>query len=65
MRTIYDDHGTAPNFVVVEMDGQWVLKHQPTGATYSLSDPTSHIELRNAMRKIKTLINHLYTADKV
>ena len=57
MDLIKDSRGAVPNFVVIEADGQHVLKHQPTGATYSLSDPTSHTELRNAIRKLKKLIN--------
>ena len=57
MDLIKDSRGVAPNFVIIEEAGQHVLKHQPTGATYSLSDPTSHAELRNAIRKLKKLIN--------
>ena len=57
MTLIKDSRGVAPNYVVVEVNGQYVLKHQPTGATYSLSDPTSHTELRNAIRKLKKLVN--------
>lgn len=57
MDTAKDGRGIAPNYIITEMDGQSVLKHQPTGATYSLSDPTSHVELRNAIQKLKKLIN--------
>jgi hypothetical protein len=56
METIKDTRGAAPNFVIEEANGRWVVRHQPTGATYSLSDPTSHTELRNAIRKINNLI---------
>jgi len=59
MTLIKDSRGATPNFIVTEVDGQYVLKHQTTGATYSLSDPTSHTELRNAIRKINTLIKHV------
>lgn len=61
MDLIRDKSGATPNFIIAEMDGQHVLKHQPTGATYSLSDPTSHTELRNAIRKLKKLINSVET----
>jgi hypothetical protein len=61
MDLIKDTRGLTPNFVVIEAHGQHVLKHQPTGATYSLSDPTSHAELRNAIRKIKKLIDAVET----
>ena len=57
MHTVKDERGATPNYIITEMDGQFVLKHQPTGATYSLSDPTSHVELRNAIQKLKKLIN--------
>jgi hypothetical protein len=61
MDLIKDSRGATPNFVITEADGQHVLKHQPTGATYSLSDPTSHTELRNAIRKLHKLINSAET----
>jgi hypothetical protein len=54
METIKDTRGAAPNFVIEKANGQWVVRHQPTGATYSLSDPTSYTELRNAIRKDST-----------
>jgi len=61
MDLVKDRRGVAPNFVITEADGQYVLKHQPTGATYSLSDPTSHVELRNAIHKLNKLINSVET----
>lgn len=61
MDLLKDSRGATPNFVITEADGQHALKHQPTGATYSLSDPTSHTELRNAIRKLKKLINSVET----
>ena len=54
---IRDARGKTPNFVIIEVNGQHVVKHQPTGATYSVSDPKSHTELRNAIRKINKLVN--------
>ena len=61
MNRIRDKRGAVPNFIITEADGQHILKHQPTGATYSLSDPNSHTELRNAIRKLKKLINSVET----
>jgi hypothetical protein len=53
----------APSFSITEANGQRVVKHLPTGATYSLSDPTSSTELRNAIRKLKLLVNSVETTQ--
>ena len=61
MDLIKDLWGKNPTFVITEADGQHVLKHQRTGATYSLSDPDSLTELWNAIRKLNKLINSVET----
>jgi hypothetical protein len=53
---IKDSRGATPNFVIEPCGTGWQVRHQPTGATYGVSDPEDHTELRNAIRKIRLLV---------
>lgn len=55
--------GTGQEFVVVEKYGQYIVVHQPSGAAYSISDPTSHTELINSIRKINKLLKSVGFED--